>query len=79
MEETSKNFTMLMSTSLLNQTREYCSKHNTTVSALIRKALEDIVKKNRSITSADLIETLNFASKSAKKYSWKRDDAYDAD
>ena len=74
-----KNITLSIDEDLLEKGREYAKSHNLSFNTLVRRLVEQTVKKN---TSSWLDETFDYIDKnidSTQGITWKREDLYRRD
>ena len=74
-----KNITLAIDESLLKQVRKYAAEHDTTVNAIVREKLTEVVASKKRI--ADAIKRMEaIADKGGMvvgPITWKRDDIYE--
>lgn len=62
---------------LIIAVREYAKKHNTSLNALIRKQLEQIVQTESNNRLDECFRLMDEANVNSQGKSWKREDLYD--
>lgn len=73
-----KNITLAIDEKLLEESREYARKHRTSVNAMIRRYLQQMIRKEEAESGVE--EVLRMADRlhlSSRGWKWKREDAYD--
>ena len=81
------NLTLSIDDDLLKQSRLYAVQHDTSVNAMVREYLEDLVTKSKDAEQAErakLVEEMNRLFDQAaqlaqvpENYTWRREDAYE--
>jgi len=71
------NITISLDENLLNFSRRYAEKHQTSLNALIRKHLEQNVKPGSNDWLEECFRLMDQADGSSKGRNWKREDLYD--
>ena len=73
------NITLSADKDLINNSRLYAQKHNTTLNNLVREYLKRITNESEGKNIAHEFETLarNKSGKSSRDYKFNRDDIYD--
>ena len=71
------NITISLDEDLLKAGREYAKKHNTSVNALVRKLLEQMVKSQSGDWLDECFKLMDQAEVDSKGKQWKREDLYD--
>ena len=71
------NITISLDEDLLKAGREYAKKHNTSVNALVRKLLEQMVKSQSGDWLDECSKLMDQAEVDSKGKQWKREDLYD--
>jgi hypothetical protein len=71
------NITISLDEDLLKCGRQYAEKHQTSVNALIRKLLEQMVRPQSTNWLDECFTLMDGAKVSSNGQSWKREDLYD--
>jgi hypothetical protein len=73
-----KNITLAIDEEILEASRRYARKHNTTLNALVRQLLERTVRQNSKGIVEELFRLMDkHPGHPAEGYRYRRDDAYD--
>lgn len=71
-----KNITLSIDDDLLKLGREYAKLHNLSFNVLVRRLIEQTVKKNSSTWIDDTFEYIDKNISSEQGINWKREDLY---
>ena len=71
------NVTISIDEELLKSGRQYAEKHHTSVNALIRSLLEQMVMRGSTQWVEECFALMDRANASSKGTSWRREDLYD--
>ncbi|MFC1886016.1 DUF6364 family protein [Thermodesulfobacteriota bacterium] len=71
------NITISLDKDLLKAGRQYASEHNTSINALIRKLLEQMVNSESKDWIDECFKLMDRAKVNSKGRRWKREDLYD--
>ena len=71
------NITISLNEALLKAGRQYASKHNTSINALIRKLLEQTVQSQSQTWLEECFDMMDRAEVNSQDKKWRREDLYD--
>ena len=71
------NVTISMDEELLNEGRDYARRHAISLNALIRKLLEQTVKRSSKDWMDECFQKMDRATGDSKGEKWKREELYD--
>jgi plasmid stability protein len=71
------NITISLDKDLIKSGRQYAEKHGTSLNALIRKMLEQMVKSDSEDWLDECFQLMDRANANSRGRRWKREDLYD--
>jgi len=72
-----KNITLSVSEELVEQGRRYAQEHHTTLNALVRDLLAQVVREERADWVVECLTKMDAAKGHSGGKKWKREDLYD--
>ncbi len=72
-----KNITLSIPEDLIKQSREYASKHGTTLNALVRKLLKSTVQVGQQTKADKVLGEMKKLKSPMKSINWSRNELYE--